>query len=306
MTLSELRNFLSSFYLRLDYAARVSFWQAKRHARLSMPEAAMWDTLRISVAPGVCGQRVNHSGRHKVKVPAGCHLEEVPAYPFVIPFRRMIAEIFPEHYDVQGQRVFTPGKRLRGMGFRPSAPMGSNVTGSLSAHCKDFAELRKFLCACRWRNTREDRRDHWQAPEEFEKSRSGDCVDFGLWTWRQVLDMGCPARFVGGKCGKYGEGHAWVMFQKNGSWFLLEPQARGLGLRMPRISTLRYHPKVSVGWDGEKVTYFEHEDLSTEPAIRNVPMLVAEWVWIWARFWIQFSYRYPLALVRRFSRRLPA
>ena len=28
------------------------------------------------------------------------------------------------------------------------------------------------------------------------------------------------ARFVGGKAGKFGAGHAWVTFEKNGKYFL--------------------------------------------------------------------------------------
>jgi hypothetical protein len=142
------------------------------------------------------------------------------------------------------------------------------------------------------------RRDYWQPPEEFEKTRTGDCVDFGLWAWRQVLAMGYPARFVGGKAGKFGGGHAWVMFEKDGRWFLLEPQLRGLGLRMPRITTLRYHPKVSVAWDGKKVLYYGNQDRSTEPRLRNVPMLLAEWALVWAAYWVRFSYWFPRALAR--------
>lgn len=167
-------------------------------------------------------------------------------------------------------------------------------------HCKDFAGLRKFLSACRWQDMREfQKHDYWQPPEEFEETKVGDCVDFGLWAWRQVLDMGYTARFVGGKAGKFGEGHAWVIFEKGDRWFLLEPQLRGIGMRMPRISTLRYHPKVSVAWIDGKVQYFEHEDRNTDPPLRDLPGLVAEWVLIWTRFWIRFSYRFPLAVARR-------
>jgi hypothetical protein len=151
--------------------------------------------------------------------------------------------------------------------------------------CKDFTEMRKFLFACRWRDMREiQRRDHWQTPEEFEKTRTGDCVDFAIWTWRQLLAMGYSARFVVGKAGKFGAGHAWVTFEKDGRHFLLEPQLRIVGLRMPRISTLRYHPKVSVAWDGRKIQYFEHEDRDTDPPLRTVPGFVGEWLLIWAYF----------------------
>jgi hypothetical protein len=111
--------------------------------------------------------------------------------------------------------------------------------------------------------------------------------------------MGYTARFVGGKAGKFGEGHAWVIFEKDDRWFLLEPQLRGVGIRMPRISTLRYCPKVSVAWIDGKIQCSEHEDRNTDPPWHNVPGLVAEWVLIWAPFWIQFIYRFPLAMVRR-------
>jgi hypothetical protein len=217
----------------------------------------------------------------------------------------MIAEIFPDLYDIHGRRVFHPGTRGRRMGFRPTAPMGRYMTQPLKTVCKDFAEMRKFLSNCRGRDMSEiQRRDYWQPPEEFEKTRVGDCVDFGLWTWRQVLAMGYPARFVGGKAGKFGEGHAWVTFEKDGKWYLLEPQFAILGLRMPRISTLRYHPRVSVAWDGEKIQYFDHEDRNTDPPLRRVPSLLAEWAAIWTPFWVRFSYRFPIALVRRIWRRV--
>lgn len=203
----------------------------------------------------------------------------------------MIAEIFPELYDIEGRRVFHPGTSGRRVGFRPTAPMGSYLTAPLQTRCKDFEEMRKFLCKCRARDMSDvQKRDYWQPPEEFEKTRRGDCADFGLWSWRQVLGLGYRARFVGGKSGKFGEGHAWVQFQKDGRWFLLEPQMRGVGLRLPRLSVLRYHPKVSVEWDGKKISYFEHEDRNTEPPIRELPGLVAEWLLIWPRYWVQVIY----------------
>ncbi len=59
--------------------------------------------------------------------------------------------------------------------------------------------MRKFLSRCRGRDMTEiQKRDYWQPPEEFERTRMGDCVDFGLWAWRQLLALGYPARFVGG------------------------------------------------------------------------------------------------------------
>jgi len=212
----------------------------------------------------------------------------------------MIAEIFPEFYDVHGHKVFDPGTRGRKIGFRPTFPLGRYLTHPLKTQCKDFAELRRFLLTCRYRDMSEGKkRDHWQPPEEFEQTRMGDCADFSLWAWRQVVVMGWPARFVVGKAGKFEGGHAWVVFEKDSKWFLLEPQRRIIGLRMPRISTLRYHPKVSAAWDGHKILYFEHEDLDTDPRLRYLPGLVWEWLSIWTRFWIRVIPRLPVFLARR-------
>lgn len=217
----------------------------------------------------------------------------------------MIAKIFPEFYDVYGRRVFNPGRRDRRAGFRPTAPLGRYLTQPLKTQCKDFAEMRQFLSTCCARDlTANSKRDYWQPPEEFEEVRMGDCKDFALWAWRQLLAMGYSARFAGGKHGKLGEGHAWVTFEKDGKHFLLEPQRWVLGLRMPRLSTLRYHPKVSVAWDGQKVLYYEHEDRNSDPPLRMVPQLAAEWSWIWACFWMRSSYRLPIALTRRGLRNL--
>jgi hypothetical protein len=218
----------------------------------------------------------------------------------------MIVEIFPQLYDVHGRKVFRPRGFQRRRGFRPTFPMARNLTQPLKTTCANFSEMRKFLATCRpSRAEKSDKRDYWQPPDEFEVTRTGDCVDFALWAWRQVLAMGYQARFAGGKAGKFGEGHAWVTFEKEGRFYLLEPQRWPLGLRMPRVATLRYHPLVSVGWDGEKVSYFEHEKRDAEPPLRELPGLVAEWLSIWIRFWVRVAPRIPLVLARRMFRRKP-
>jgi len=216
----------------------------------------------------------------------------------------MIAELDPELYDVQGRKVLRPGRSERRSGFRPTFPMGRNLTQPLKHPCSNFAEMRKFLSMCRGSkgSRRDPKRQYWQPPEEFEETRTGNCVDFGLWAWRQLLAMGYNARFAVGKSGKFGEGHAWVTFEKDRKFYLLEPQFWPLGLRMPRISTLRYHPMTSVAWDGEKVSYYAHEDRKTEPPFRKLPALVGEWLFIWTRFWIRVIPRIPLGLTRRIFR----
>ncbi|MHB8653587.1 MAG: transglutaminase domain-containing protein [Terriglobia bacterium] len=185
--------------------------------------------------------------------------------------------------------------------------MGRNLTHPLKHPCANFREMQKFLLTCRWVDPRHrEVGDYWQPPEEFEESRKGDCADFALWAWRQVLDMGIPARFVTGSAFKFGGGHAWVTFEKDGKSFLLEPQRRTIGLKLPRISTLTYHPETSVAWDGKKISYYIHEKRNTDPPISCLPALVWEWILIWGRFWIWALPRIPLALARTILGRSPS
>jgi hypothetical protein len=167
----------------------------------------------------------------------------------------MIAEVFPEAYDSKGRQTFRPDQRRRSH-FPSTLPIGRYLSQPLSVECKDLEDLRSFLRKCRYVSDEEQfgRRDFWIPPEEFELSRKGDCEDFALYAWRQLLSLGYSTRFVGGKHGRYGEGHAWVTFEKDGKNYLMEPQACSLGPRLPRLSTLAYKPDVSVEWDGERRT----------------------------------------------------
>jgi hypothetical protein len=131
-------------------------------------------------------------------------------------------------------------------------------------------------------------RDYWQPPEQFEESKKGDCEDFALWAWRQLLHLNYPARFALGSAGRYGAGHAWVTFQRDGKTYLLEPLSSPVGLKLPRLSILRYKPKCSISWDGEKISYFEHEEKKISWSLKQIALLVGEWLFFWVAFWLKF------------------
>lgn len=136
----------------------------------------------------------------------------------------MIAEIIPEVYDAAGKQVSQPF--LHRKGPHPTFPMGRYVSQPLTIQCNTMGELRSFLVGCKYVSDKElfGKEEYWQPPEEFENRRKGDCEDFALWTWRQLLGMGYDARFIGGSSGGYGAGHAWVEYVQEGKWYLLEPQ----------------------------------------------------------------------------------
>jgi Transglutaminase-like domain len=181
--------------------------------------------------------------------------------------------------------------------------MGRNLSQPLKFQCRNFEDIRRFLSTCRYaREDLENKGHYWQPPEEFELTRSGLCVDFAIWTWRQLLDMGYRLRLSGGKAGKFGEGHAWVTFQMGGRWYLLEPQRWYLGPRLPRVLTLTYHPTTSVGWNGKQIEYYAHERRRIEPPLQAVPGMVAEYLDIYGRFWITQTPKIVRALAGRILR----
>lgn len=207
----------------------------------------------------------------------------------------------PEWYDVAGRKVFRPDSR-RHSGFRPTFPIGRFLSQPLKHRCSNLEELRRFLVVCDYVSDQKQfgKKDYWQPPEQFEESKKGDCEDFALWAWRQLLQMNYHARFVLGSVGRYGAGHAWVTFDKDGKTYLLEPLAP-LGLKMPRLSIIRYKPKFSVAWNGENVSYYEHEDRVLKPSVGQVASLVFEWLFFWCRFWAVFPWKIAKGLARRLT-----
>jgi len=215
----------------------------------------------------------------------------------------MIAEIIPEAYDAFGTKTFRPD--LRRKEVHPTFPMGRYVGHPLRVNCDSIRDVRRFLSACKYLSDKEqfDRKDYWQPPEDFERTKKGDCDDFALWTWRQFLALGYDARFVVGRQGRYGSGHAWVQFFENGKCFLVEPQLGIVGEKIPRLTTVRYHPKTSVAWDGTKISFYSHEERKFEPSLSQMVRLVNEWLGFWVRFWLKVLPRMPLVFYRRLRAR---
>ncbi|MGA8272327.1 MAG: transglutaminase domain-containing protein [Candidatus Sulfotelmatobacter sp.] len=204
----------------------------------------------------------------------------------------MIAEIIPQAYDAEGKQVSQPFWKRKGP--HPTFPMGRYVSQPLTVKCGTILDVRRFLAGCKYVSDKElfDREDYWQPPEEFEQRKQGDCEDFALWTWRQLLSMGYDARFVGGSAGRYGAGHAWVEYFEDGKCYLLEPLANRVGA-MPRLSTLRYSPKLSVSWDGKTIRYFSHKKPNSPLTARAVAPLLPDYLIFWAFLLAANFFRLP-------------
>jgi hypothetical protein len=219
----------------------------------------------------------------------------------------MIAEIIPEIYDVAGRATGTPTTKKSKRLFQGTFPMARYISQPLKLQCKNLKEMQRFLRNCKYVSDEEQfhRSDYWMPPEEFEKRRKGDCDDFALWTWRQLLGMGYKARYVVGRAGKYGEGHAWVTMERDGKHFLVEPLLSYVGKSLPRMSIIRYEPQGSVDWDGKKLHYFTHEKRELKLPILMIPLVISEWLFLWGIFYLRVIYYiilFPYYFTKRFKK----
>jgi hypothetical protein len=219
----------------------------------------------------------------------------------------MFLEVIHDLYDVNGRRAFQPHlkKRLS----HPTFPFGRYVSRPLQVHCSSLQELRAFLKGCKQASDKETfgKDDYWLPPDEFEKSRKGDCDDFALWTWRQLIQMGYKARFVAGRCGRFKEGHAWVTFEMNTKHYIADGTLWPLGMHLPTIYNLKYHPIYSVEWNGEKLLFYSHADMGKEVSFGEFISYVSyvpDWLLCWTKFWARSFYRLPLFVFRYIKRRL--
>jgi hypothetical protein len=90
-------------------------------------------------------------------------------------------------------------------------------------------------------------------------------------------------------------------FSRDGKAYLLEPLSSAVGLKLPRLSIIRYKPKFSISWDGEKVSYFKHEDRKISWSLKQITLLVGEWLFFWLKFWGKFA----MSLTRRRAKPSP-
>ena len=119
--------------------------------------------------------------------------------------------------------------------------------------------------------------DFWQHPRTFEHLRRGDCEDFALWAWRNLLRLGYDADLVVGRCvppARERSRHAWIVFRRDGETFLYEPSQRTGEQAITRLNEVRdrYIPEFGVGPDAQRFAFsgylyfLKHPELGTPDA----------------------------------------
>ncbi len=105
-----------------------------------------------------------------------------------------------------------------------------------------------------------DEADLWLHPVTFELLRCGDCEDFALWAWRQLVDARFEASFVVGVRDVPGTPrgrHAWVTFRDATGEQLLDGVERSLARMIRPLSDVRalYQPQVGVDANARRFVY---------------------------------------------------
>jgi hypothetical protein len=213
----------------------------------------------------------------------------------------MISELITEAYDINGRKTIKPGKK-RSRVFHPTFPIGRYLSHPLKEDLKDIDALRSFLKTCEYVSDKEqfNKDDYWLPPEQFEILKKGDCEDFAIYAWRQLIQMGYKARFVAGYSGRYGQGHAWVTLERNKRHYICEPIACHFS-RLPRLNMIRYCPDISIEWDGSKINYYVHEEREYNPSFKTAFYLFIEWGVFWINVLIKIMVRFlclPFRLIK--------
>ncbi len=172
----------------------------------------------------------------------------------------MICEVLPEIIDCEGTRTSKP-KWKKHWFVNPTYPLGFFIKAKVAQRCDSIEEIRSFLRTCTYVSDEEqfNKEDYWLSPDRFEKLRKGDCEDFSLWTWRQLMQLGYETRLAVGRMGDLGGGHVWVAYKDAGKWFFLEATAAWRKRPYPRLWCRRYQPEISIQWNGKKLEYYEHQ-----------------------------------------------
>lgn len=86
-------------------------------------------------------------------------------------------------------------------------------------------------------------------PAITERTRSGDCKDKALWLLSRINDA--SARFVIGRASSRSKiSHAWVMWENEGRWWILDCTNNSRPIPADRVGSSRYIPLYSYSKGG--------------------------------------------------------
>jgi len=171
------------------------------------------------------------------------------------------AKAISPFYDAQGILMKEADVLLK-KGYKISYPLKAYLDCNVNYYFKNLKELQAFLATCSYVSDSDQYKieDYWSTPNDFESKKKGDCEDFALYTWRQLLHMEYDARFVLGNVGK-DKGHAWCTAVIKGKNYIIEPLQSKLPF-LPIFFFEKYKPAISVSYEDNKLAYHQHRSLT--------------------------------------------
>ena len=97
--------------------------------------------------------------------------------------------------------------------------------------------------------------DRWQIPTVFERIRQGDCEDFALWVWAQLMRMNIDARFMLGGLFSDDLNHAWVCIYGRGGVEIFECTPSRFNVPIRAENAPEYRPILSID---KSLTWYDH------------------------------------------------
>ena len=208
----------------------------------------------------------------------------------------MRARIPKALYDYTGRLTSNP-LVIAAMEKRACYPMHIHLNCIMTWYHRTYDELRAFLRGCRYRSDEEafGRQDFWIPPSSFQSRREGDCEDFALYTWRQLLHLGYDARLVLGEHGSMA--HAWCTAKIKGRFAIIDPV--NCHSNDPFLFyTLKYRPQVSVASFHGHPLHYLHVPRSGWRTAALIVYLVCRAVYVAAAIAVLFSVLFFPFLIR--------
>lgn len=148
-----------------------------------------------------------------------------------IPKRLALARLFYQLDDEKDDWASKlSGLSLRDLGYKAPEKISQILDGESEVQAKSIDDIVDWLLGCQYEDLAGERNKPsvCQHPVEFEKTRVGICVDFALWTWRKLVELGYATEFVVGERKREGipRQHAWITYVDEHNTYLVEPAYR--------------------------------------------------------------------------------
>jgi predicted transglutaminase-like cysteine proteinase len=157
----------------------------------------------------------------------------------------------PQKQHWMGRKA-RPPRRLAQMEWKRKV-----LRAPMKVSTRNWNEIDAFINSCRYESDERlyGEADTWIPPAQFEEVQQGDCEDFALWTWVQLLRQGVNARFVTGAYADWKLNHAWVQIYQSSHVSVVECTPGGFNVPIGAAFAHEYVPMISVD---RTLTWYDH------------------------------------------------